>query len=76
LKTSSARVCARKARIDYPAEKVRLIDQFRRQRVISLYDGSFDPTDQELQTLLNAGTHLEQALMAWLQQNHPELVPE
>lgn len=62
--------------IDYPAEKVRLIDQFRRQRAISLYDDSFDPTDQELQTLLNAGTHLEQTLMAWLQQNRPELVPE
>lgn len=62
--------------IDYPAEKVRLIDQFRRQRAISLYDGSFDPTDQELQTLLNAGMHLERTLMAWLQQNRPELVPE
>lgn len=62
--------------IGYPREKVRLIDEFRRQRAISLYDGSFEPTEQELEALLIAGTELNSFLVHWLQENHPELAPE
>lgn len=46
---------------------VRLLDQFRRQRAISLYDGSFDPTEAELQALLDATEQLKQAVETSLQ---------
>lgn len=62
--------------IGYPREKVRLLDEFRRQRAIGLYDGSFDPTQQELEALLNAGAQLLEHLVQWLHKNHPELAPD
>ena len=61
--------------IGYPREKVRLLDEFRRQRAISLYDGSFDPTEQELEALLNAGAELLEHLIQWLKENRPDLAP-
>lgn len=60
--------------IDYPSEKIRLLDEFRRQRAIGLYDGSFEPTAAELEALTKAGRDLESSLKAWLKQNHPELL--
>ena len=62
--------------IDYPREQVRLIDEFRRQRAISLYDGSFEPTEQELSALLEAGTELRLHLLGWLNENYPELASD
>ena len=50
----------RTAGIDH--DTVRLLDQFRRQRAIGLYDGSFDPTDAELEALLHAAKQLKQAV--------------
>lgn len=59
--------------IGYPKEKIRLLDEFRRQRAIGLYDGSFDPTDSEIQALLETADNLKACLHEWLKQNHPEL---
>ncbi len=59
--------------IGYPKEKIRLLDEFRRQRAIGLYDGSFDPTKSEIQSLLEAAADLQQILYEWLDRNHPEL---
>lgn len=59
--------------IGYPKEKIRLMDEFRRQRAIGLYDGSFDPSETELKALLTAGIELKESLTTWIQENHPEL---
>jgi hypothetical protein len=60
--------------IQYPREKIRLIDEFRRQRAIGLYDGSFDPTKAEIRSLLETGENLKYHLNDWLRANKPELV--
>lgn len=59
--------------IGYPKEKIRLFDEFRRQRAIGLYDGSFDPTESEVQALLETAGDLQHCIREWLEQNHPEL---
>lgn len=61
--------------IGYPKEKIRLLDEFRRQRSVGLYDGSFDPTNSEVQTLLQMANNLQQHLKSWLSENHPDLTP-
>lgn len=57
--------------IGYPAEKVQLLEQFRRQRSTNLYDASFDPSEMELQELIETTEHLQQHLQAWLEKNSP-----
>jgi len=59
--------------IGYPKDRVRLLDEFRRQRAIGLYDGSFYPTAAEIQALLEAAEHLHKSLHDWLKQNNPRL---
>ena len=59
--------------IGYPKEKIRLLDEFRRQRSIGLYDGSFDPTSTEVLTLLQIADSLRQYLQTWLKENYPDL---
>lgn len=59
--------------IGYPKEKIRLLDEFRRQRSIGLYDGSFDPTNTEVETLLQIADDLQQYLKTWLKEKHPNL---
>ena len=58
--------------IGYPKDKIRLLDEFRRQRAIGLYDGSFDPTETEIKALLETADDLQQALQTWLIKNHPQ----
>lgn len=48
--------------VGYPKAKIRMVDEFRRQRAIGLYDGSFDPSDAELEALLEAATDLKRHL--------------
>jgi hypothetical protein len=60
--------------VGYSAANVRLLDEFRRQRAIGLYDGSFDPTDSELESLIEEGRSLQSHLMSWLKAHHPQLV--
>ena len=53
--------------IGYPREKLRLLDEFRRQRATGLYDGSFDPTKAEVQAILRTVTELKNYFEAWLE---------
>lgn len=59
--------------IDYPKEKIRLLDEFRRQRAVGLYDGSFVPTQAELDELLLTVGELKSFLENWLTKNRPDL---
>lgn len=59
--------------IGYPREKLRLLDEYRRQRAIGLYDGSFVPTQAEFDELLATVVELKAYLEAWLNKHHPEL---
>lgn len=58
--------------INYPQEKTRLLDEFRRQRGLGLYDGSFDPSAAEVATVIAEAVKLQQRLRQWLAENHPE----
>ena len=59
--------------IGYPREKLRLLDEFRRQRATGLYDGSFVPTQAELDELRATAADLKSHFEAWLIKHHPEL---
>lgn len=84
MTTWSARACARRPQplppqsltktIEYPGERIRLLDEFRRQRAIGLYDGSFDPTRAEISALLETAEDLKNHLTEWLRKNKPELI--
>lgn len=58
--------------IQYPREKLRLLDRFRRQRAAGLYDASFEPSEAEVQALLDAASELKDHLENWLAKSHPE----
>lgn len=60
--------------MDYPKEKLRLLDEFRRQRANGLYDGSFDPTHAEVQAIVSTVSNAKQHLEAWLRKHRPELL--
>lgn len=59
--------------IGYPREKLRLLDEFRRQRAVGLYDGSFVPTQAELDELTETVAALKQYFETWLREHKPEL---
>ena len=58
--------------IGYPREKLGLLDRFRRMRSAGLYDGSFDPSEAEVQALLDEVSKLKAYLEDWLMSSHPE----
>ena len=60
--------------IGYPREKLRLLDEFRRQRGLGLYDGSFDPSQAEVHALIATSSALKQHFETWLAATHPELL--
>ncbi len=60
--------------IGYPREKLRLLDEFRRQRGAGLYDGSFNPSQAEVDALIATATELRQHFEDWLAAAHPELL--
>ena len=60
--------------VQYPREKLRLLDRFRRQRAAGLYDGSFEPSEAEVQALLDAVSELKDHLEEWLARSHPECI--
>ncbi len=60
--------------IGYPREKIRLLDEYRRQRGLGLYDGSFDPSTTEVAALINEAINLQQHFQQWLAATHPELL--
>jgi hypothetical protein len=53
--------------IQYPREKLRLLDRFRRQRADGLYDASFEPSQAEVKALLDAVSELKDHLDDWLE---------
>lgn len=61
------------ATIGYPRERIRLLDEFRRQRGLGLYDGSFDPSAAEVQTLIEEAAKLQLHFQQWLETSRPEL---
>lgn len=58
--------------IQYPREKLRLLDRFRRQRAAGLYDASFEPSEAEVQSLLDVVSELKDHLENWLAKSHPK----
>jgi hypothetical protein len=46
--------------IGYPREKLRLLDEYRRQRGLGLYDGTFDPSATEVVALIAEALNLQQ----------------
>jgi hypothetical protein len=59
--------------VGFPREKLRLLDEFRRQRAAGLYDGSFAPSETELEALTSVVDELAAFFERWLEDNHPEL---
>lgn len=60
--------------IGYPRDKLRLLEEFRRQRAVGLYDGSFNPSLAEVTALMNTLIELKSHFAHWLQTHHPELM--
>jgi len=60
--------------IGFPKAKVRVIDQFRRQRAQGLYDGSFEPSEAEVSELIAIAEAMRQTLVGWLRQHRPSLL--
>lgn len=52
--------------IGYPHEKLRLLEEFRKQRAAGLYDGTFTPSESELNELIAVVSELQSLLMSWL----------
>ena len=60
--------------IGYPREKVRILDEFRKQRAAGLYDGSFSPSESELRELIVATTEIYILLQGWLERHQSDLL--
>lgn len=60
--------------IGYPQERIRLLDEYRRQRGLGLYDGSFEPSAVEVAALIEEATNLMKHFQQWLAATHPELI--
>lgn len=52
--------------IGYSQDKLRLLDEFRKQRAAGLYDGSFTPSESELAELIDVVSELQELLIAKL----------
>ena len=53
----------------YPKGKVRLLEEFRKQRAAGLYDGSFTPSKQELTELIDEVCALQKLLEEWIKRH-------
>ena len=58
--------------IGFPKEQLRVIDQFRRRRAEGLYDGRFDPSEAEVNALIEMAQRIKVHLETWLTREHPE----
>ncbi|MCC6562789.1 MAG: hypothetical protein IT478_15630 [Xanthomonadales bacterium] len=52
--------------------KLRLLEEFRRQRAAGLYNGSFFPSQQELDELIANVEELHALLLAWIRTHRPQ----
>ena len=59
--------------IGFPKEKLRLLDEFRKQRAVGLYDGSFEPSESEVAAIIETVSQLQIFFDDWLQNTHPSL---
>lgn len=60
--------------IGFPKDKIRLIDTFRKQRAAGLYDGSFAPSEAEVDALLALAAEMKAHLERWMRKARPDLV--
>ena len=60
--------------IGFPKAKVRVIDQFRRQRAQGLYDGLFEPSEAEVSELVAIAEAMRLTLLEWVRDHRPELL--
>ena len=58
--------------IGFPKEQLRVIDRFRRWRAEGLYDGRFDPSEAEVNALIEMAQRIKVHLETWLAREHPE----
>mgnify|MGYP000453944261 CR=1 FL=1 len=59
--------------IGFPREKLRLLDEYRKKRAQGLYDGSFEPSQTEVEALVATVKELKAHFEAWLKAERPEL---
>ena len=52
--------------IDYPREKLRVLDEYRRQRSAGLYDGTFQPSEMEVSAILKSVMEVKDHFHSWL----------
>jgi len=60
--------------IGYPRDKLRLLDEFRRQRAAGLYDGTLQPSEVEVSALIATVVSLKSHFESWLRTQHPEFI--
>jgi len=60
--------------IDFPREKLRLLDEYRRKRAEGLYDGSYEPSQVEVDALIATVSELKACLESWIEAHHPVLL--
>jgi hypothetical protein len=54
-------------------DTIRLLETFRKNRSAGLYEGSFEPSQAEVDALIRTADQLRQTLLGWLVAAHPEL---
>jgi len=64
------------ATVAYPRENLRLLDEFRRKCSVGLYDGSFEASQAEVESLIATVVELKAHLEDWLRAKHPELLEQ
>lgn len=57
-------------------DRIRLLETFRKNRSAGLYEGTFDPSRAEVDSLMRAADELRAALLEWLTAKRPELLPD
>ena len=60
--------------INADTEMTTLFDQFRKKRNISGYDCAGMISDQEANEMRNLAIHLQEKIIKWLNENHPDLI--
>jgi hypothetical protein len=57
-------------------DAIRLLETFRKNRSAGLYEGSFEPSQAEVESLIRAAAKLHRTLLGWLAASHPELLAD
>lgn len=60
--------------VGVPKERIRLLETFRKNRSAGLYEGSFEPSEAEVEALIRAAAELRDLYRSWLESVHPELL--